>query len=907
MEPEKTFIPESTDLIFGSNINQEEKKEILKEIEEAVSSTKKPMGRSGKKLRPVKNGAIFPTVINLIMLTAVIASFFVSRNLFEQRMGENSQETQYYLSAEGKLLEELRRESEEALEEKDQQIGAIQEELAELDRRSSELSANMEATINAKEQELRREMEAAIATERERLAGEGSTQEEIQAKLAEMENQIRNQNNQALNSFRSQSEAALAEQRRELEQTIALNQSLLDDANAEKNRLEEESRTREAEMASQFEEEKAALEASTQQAQEALSNLAKIQEQQYLLDDQIIGAYRSIIQHINGENFDSALVELASLRSLLTSETVQSIPAYANKQPIDLFILDTLKSNIETTANRAQASSSSLVAAAELLLAAEELAQKGLEAYGVGNQDEARTFLTRALEEIPKLGESYTTLNLLLSASRAEIMKTSLAMADDFSRAGNFTAAVQAYNKAIVEGFPDNQELATSSLNGLLSLYDTRHTEILTANRATIQSLNDQKEEAISALERRQEQALNRIDQQHRQALVALTTEKDDALALLQQKIAEQETTLALQKIRLADAEMAILEATASTEQELEALQAHQAETRQNLESNYQTAMADMEAGYQEALVELKNRYQEEMETMGSEHDLEISEKESSLLTLQEKINQGQLILSDWEEKYSQLQAEYELTSENLLSAKAQNASLNVELTEYKKIESDYNLLKNRMDRLMSTGNPYDFFQAEELLVDFLKNELGGILPGASHIIEKTSEALVLKTSEESKSLGISEGRIQALADILLYTGYLTAGSSDRQASLLEEIKDKASSDSQYSQAVQEIEDLVMEGAQIAAQATSVLGRPQLLGTVSRVTGNSITVEVLADLDIEVNMVISVRRKTRRTDEVVLATGVITAAGRGEVEAELNGNLGAGRVETADLVYVTLN
>ncbi len=908
METEKTVAnPEFT---FDKSINDDERQEILSEIEKAVSASKSPLGDSKLKLNPEKKGMAFPMVINIILFLAVGASFFFSNMLFEQRQGEISQETQFYLSAEGKLLEELRRESQQALEEKDSQISQIQTELEDLDRRSNELSANMEATITAKEAELRSEMEAALEAERMRLSGTGTSQEDIQTKLDELENELLSVNNQALLSFRDESERVLEEQRLELEKTIALNQSMLEDANAEKRRLEEESREREAEMASQFEEEKAALEASTEQARTALSNLANLQEQQYLLDDQVVGAYRSIIERINLEEWETALEGVGSLRRLLTSENVQSIPAYAKKQTTDLFILDIIKEKIETTANRAGASTASLVNAAELLLAAEELAERGLAAYQEGDSEGAADYLNRSIDKLPLIQQSYQTLNLMETDSRTRLMEAALADGREFASIGNITAAVESFSRAVRQGAPENKDITDASISSLVNLYDARQNTLISERTSAIEELEDT-----------QSRALTRVERENNQRLIALRQEKNDEIAALQQKIAEQETALALQKLQLIETETTMMEALALSEQDMEKLNEQQAANRTVLEEGYQETLAELEALYSSELETLKENQTlaleeqiagsrlviEELENeivLKQELLLEWEEKYSAILTESDSTNET--LLAEWEEKYTLLQSELSGSKEALAEAVAEVETLNQKLYTFEELGYDYTSLKSRIDRLMNTGNPEDFYQAENLLVGFLDTEYSELLPGLSSVFEKVKGAYASEEGRTAGDAGAELGRIRAIEDILLFTGYLSKADRGGQESLLEEIEARASSDSQYASAIREIEALAIAGSEIAGISGTISGLPRLLGTVARVSGNNITIEVLADLPVETDMEVSIRRKTRRSDEIILASGVITSSGRNQVEAEVSGSLGAGRVEISDLVYIII-
>ena len=465
------FTPQGQELEFHKDVSPEERKEILESIDQMVTENKLTPPKTAQVLESSKKGFVFPLTINILAVAAVAASLFLSNMFFQQRQENIAEETQFYLSAEGKLLEELKKESEQKLQAKDQEIGRIQNELAELDRKSAQLAATMESTILAKEETLRREMEAALEAERQRLSREGSTEEEIQARIKELENRFQAQNNQAVETFRRESEAALEAQRRELEQTIALNQSLLDQASREKQKLQSDSLEREAALTAQFQEEKAALEAQTLQARTQLESLTQVQEQQSLLQDQINGSFQSVMTRVENREFSTALGEIEELRTLITGETVQALPAFSAREGVDLFLLDTLKKDIEGKIGLAGADSGSLIAAAERLMAAESLAQLGIDAYIGGEVEAAREYFQNSLDRLPPVAEGVRTLEAMDLTARESVMNADLSRGQELLESGEWDEAALSFTSAASKGGEESSGLTQASLEGLAAAY----------------------------------------------------------------------------------------------------------------------------------------------------------------------------------------------------------------------------------------------------------------------------------------------------------------------------------------------------------------------------------------------------------------------------------------------------
>lgn len=536
--------PYSQELEFDKSVSQEEQDAILESINEMVVKTKLSTQRTPQILKATKKGFIFPLLINLLAILAVAASFVLADLFFQQRQESMVEETQIYLSAEGKLLEKLKEESQEQLAAKDEEIGQIQEELANLRQRSSDLESKMEDTIRAKEISLREEMEAALEAERKILAAAGSSEAEIQARLREMENELRAKNNETLAAFRRESEIALEAQRKDLEATISKNQNLLQEANEEKRRLEEENRRKQAELESQFEQEKAALEAKNQEARDRLESLSQDQEQKRLIQDQVDGVYQAIISRMNQQQYPQALAELQGLRTLLTSDTLRSFPEFVQSQEVDLFLLETLENDMRTRLRASEVDASGGAS----LAAAEALAQQGMDSLEGGNAEAAEKLFKDALEELPLLAASVQSLEDIVLDRRTQAVNAALTEGETQLRRRQWPEAAIRFRSAASRAGEASPELIFKSLEGLVSAYTSQITEEINTRDS---QLENQEEEILalkSQLSERTDAQNSLLDNQEENLL-----ELQDQLSRREEELSELEIQLSQKKEELSE------------------------------------------------------------------------------------------------------------------------------------------------------------------------------------------------------------------------------------------------------------------------------------------------------------------------------------------------------------------
>ncbi|MBI9106509.1 MAG: hypothetical protein JEZ04_07155 [Spirochaetales bacterium] len=511
------------------NLEEQEKVEILEEIDKVVKTNRLPISGDMKKLKPQKQGLTFPLLINIFAITAVLATIYFSNRMFEQKQENLSLENASYQSAEGKLLAELKRESEEKLNKKDQEIGAIQDELAELDRQSRELADSMEQQIQDREATLRQALEEELTIERQKLQSQGRTEADIEEELRKLEQQRTTEYDAELAAFKNETEAAIAEKEKELTRAKQLNEELLVEVNSEKNRIERETRKRETELTAQYEAEKATLVEEAAEAEAQLSMLTKNQAQQSLMIDQINGSYANVFNLIDKGLFDEALSAISSLKNLIEDPSVAVLKAVKARSSTDKNMLEVLREKIEEQTYKLGSDSRSLAAAADLLLSAQEIAELGAASYASGKTVEAEEYYKRSLQKIPAIRKAWEDLQSISAESEKSRITALLSSGISLSEAGDYSGAAEMFASAAMAADAKNPDLLRSAVTGLTS------------------SAEIQRESQIAELsqaEKKYQQSKISTDAEFKEEIAKLKTEYENLLSDTSEKYSNLETTM---------------------------------------------------------------------------------------------------------------------------------------------------------------------------------------------------------------------------------------------------------------------------------------------------------------------------------------------------------------------------
>ena len=483
-------------LLEDSEMSEEDRKEILEQIETVVAQNRIPVDETLFKISPRKRGALFPILLNLITILLIGGAVLFAFRYFQARQETLSLETEQYLSTEGKLIEELRKESQEKIRQKEQEIGQIQSELEELDRQSRELQEDMEARVEARAAELRKELEAELEAERERLIDQGVSPDKIEAQIEELEEQRSAEFSNRLEEYREEMQAELAAKEQELAEAKRLAEEILEEASRERAELEEEGRRREEELRAQFEEEREALETRSTEAEARLEELAQLRERESLITDQLIGAYEDVIGKIQTGDLEGAKAALAELETFIRDPSLQGLPTISKRKNIELFIIDTLRETLETRTANPAAETKSLLEAANLLVTAREIVSQADAASDAGDVEESRRLYRQALEAVPALNRAYKSIRTIEENRSGRAIRQAVTDAQNALREGDREAALAGFRQAAFMGAGSFEPLMRDALMGLERVFALDADEAIEAREGRL----TEKDETIRRL-----------------------------------------------------------------------------------------------------------------------------------------------------------------------------------------------------------------------------------------------------------------------------------------------------------------------------------------------------------------------------------------------------------------------
>ena len=401
--------------IRSADITFEEQVEIIGEINEVLEKNRIEIKPDTFAFTPKKQGSLIPLLINGGALVILAAAAFFLLAFFNREERSLIRESATVLTAEGKLIEALREESEQQLSEKDQQIADIRARLEDLRKQAETAKLETEARIREREDQLRAELEAQLATEREKLQGEGLTAAAINDQLRSLEQRLTSENESRLAEFRSQSEAELAEKEAEIAALEEQYRQSLLQFQQERSALQQQFSQREAELRAQMARQAAEAESAQAEVADQLAELREQRQREQLVFDQILSSYSRVENALAREQYDTALRGLNNLESYLSQTSIASLPAIQDRIPTERFLIASLRRLIDvqrapspevaaqpgeeapSEADRLLSSISSTVAQADRLVQS-------------GDSAAAERLYTSAIGQIPDIQRSHTYL-----------------------------------------------------------------------------------------------------------------------------------------------------------------------------------------------------------------------------------------------------------------------------------------------------------------------------------------------------------------------------------------------------------------------------------------------------------------------------------------------------------------
>lgn len=391
-------------------ISKDDQEDILHHIDQVAQSSRILAGPDTWKVRARKSGFTAPLVVNLLAAVVLAVGLYGLWRFFAVSRPDGAVSTSAISTAEGKLLQEIRRESEGKLLEKDREITAIQERMAALDREKSQLLSSVEARVKAKESELRAELAVELERERQRLIAAGLTPSTIEERLKAFEKEKTVALKRELDEF-----SRLADEERQalqanLDKARVEYQKSLQDASAERQRIQDDSRSRESELRSQLDAKNKALEEERARTEEGIkaarSELTRYNEEAaraQAAEDRLLGLFTTVRSAIQTGRVEDAGRGAEALRKLLTDPAIAAYPALSRRRETDLFTVDLMERTVASERARTSSDATRVTDALTAIGRIREEAGKAKAALDAGNRAEADSAYRRMLAVLPEL------------------------------------------------------------------------------------------------------------------------------------------------------------------------------------------------------------------------------------------------------------------------------------------------------------------------------------------------------------------------------------------------------------------------------------------------------------------------------------------------------------------------
>jgi chromosome segregation ATPase len=450
--------------------------------------------------------------------------------------------------------------------------------------------------------------------------------------MAQFEEERRAYYEQQLQEYREELEAERVALQADIDRLRSEYNSRLEQLERERQEIIAEYEAREAELRQRLEQRTQVLQnvqtatgADFESAQQELAQLSRQQERIDAVEDQVVGQVDRIRQAIAQGDVTTARARIESLRSYLQQDSVASIQELSGRRAADLFLLDRLEALLEQEIEAEQRQEErSLLDELQLVSQVRRLSEQ--------DSDAAREQL---IATIPEVQSAHNALvDRAVGNAQERIRDTAVSRMDEASglvAAGDYTAALSAYDQALAVTAPDTQSTQTM-IGDLLSLgYSvadfTRTGEPVQggqaiAARADIDleaeraAFEEQIDEAVAAREEELQAELSELrrsfEEEMDQAIEEREGELQADLARTEEELAELENELASLRgsldERLEEQEAALREERIA---ELEALAEEAGTDRANLQQRIEE-LRTFEERVQSAQAAYRNYLEEE-------------------------------------------------------------------------------------------------------------------------------------------------------------------------------------------------------------------------------------------------------------------------------------------------------
>ncbi len=550
----------SPQMDLESAFSEEEKTEIRSYIDTIAMENRIAPEQATFDRRSARPGYLIPLLINVGAVVMILVGVLVLRSAFAREEADVRATSLEYSSIEGRLIRELRAESQQLIVAKEQEIEAVREQLALLEQEQSTLEADIEARLAAREAELREQLQAEITAERARLITDGIQDAELEDLLQAFEAERRAFYDQQLAEYRAELEQERIALQEEIDALRAEYQNRLDELQNERQQIVDEFRLREENLRVQLEQRTRVLEiarveagADLEAAQRELAALERAREDAQTVQDQVIGQIEAIQQAIVAGNDQQALARIDALTSYLSQDEVLQIQGTARRREMDLFLLRQLRALVEERLTAA-GENRSITQELRFLSQIRTLSET---AAGAPSDEAARQAFASLLDTLPEVAQAH---DVVVSQARndaieevrtaeRQLLDETTASAATLSARGAYDEAVDVYVaalQALPSVAPEADELLAEILRLGYAMTDyvvdgesTAQVQEV-ARRANVDLEGERRE-----FERRVNEAIRSAVGQEDAGLGVDIARRNDRIAELQDEVAQLEARLA--------------------------------------------------------------------------------------------------------------------------------------------------------------------------------------------------------------------------------------------------------------------------------------------------------------------------------------------------------------------------
>lgn len=453
-EPEGEFTFEE-----DSAISREDQKEILSEIEKVAAGSRITITPEIFTIRALKKGIFFPLMVNLFSILLLAGGLTALYLLFQRGKSVIMEQATAITTAEGKLIQELKKESEAKLVAKNKEISSIQNRLLEIDQEREDLQSNMESKVQERENELRIALEKELEKERVKLRSQGISEEDINNKLRELELEKSFEYNRQLETFKQEAEAERLKVENNLKTLKNEYEQNLTAANTERLKVLNDAKQREAELQSQLEEKTRALDSEKLKAQAELRKISEQRQMENQANDRLISLYNKVENNIESGKLNEALMDLEGIKNYLNEESIVTLPSILKRREVEFFVLDSLENLVRSELGKEKVDTASLIASANVLTDIKDMVIKADSLYKSGRIGEAEKLYNSALAAIPAINQShnyFTEQKQKEEEARKRQLEAYLTAAESAFRRGDYAEALKSYTSSLAY-LPEDQ------------------------------------------------------------------------------------------------------------------------------------------------------------------------------------------------------------------------------------------------------------------------------------------------------------------------------------------------------------------------------------------------------------------------------------------------------------------